>query len=79
MRKIFTDITVANICKANLIQNGQYDVSSEMLEGTYRAIGFSQILLEQNKMSAAESGFLWVLNTSIFYVIDYNFSLIKVD
>ena len=66
-----------SISKANMIQYGKYDVSSGMLKKIYSTIDYGAILREQNRCSAGIDGFLWVLNTGVFFVIDYNFDLIE--
>ena len=62
-----------------MIQSGQYDVPLETLKETYRGVNYSAVLREQNRCSSGTKGFLWVLNTSVFFVIDYNFDLIEGD
>ena len=58
--------------------HGKYDIASEVLKKIYHNIDYRAILLEQNRCSAGIDGFLWVLNTSVFF-IDYNFDLIEGD
>ena len=77
LQGLIKNIIVANICKANMIQYGKYDVSSGMLKKIYSTIDYGAILREQNRCSAGIDGFLWVLNTGVFFVIDYNFDLIE--
>lgn len=77
LRTIFKNIIIANICKANMIQDGKYDIASEALEYNYHKLDYSTILHEQNRCSAGTDGFIWILNTSVFFVIDYNFGLIE--
>lgn len=36
-----------------------------------------KILEKQNDFSGVEDGYIWVLNTCVFIVADYNFSLVK--
>lgn len=79
LQGLIKNIIVANICKANMIQYGKYDIPLETLKETYRGLNYSAVLREQNRCSLGTNGFLWVLNTSVFFVIDYNFDLIEGD
>ena len=78
MRKELCKIIYRNIRKANLIQNGEYNVPcNDMKESLYN-LDFSKILNEQNNCSRDEkNGFVWVLNTSVLLVPNYAFSLIQ--
>ncbi len=46
-------------------------------ENYFNEIDLSEILKKQNLLSDDEKeGFIWVLNTSIFLIVDYNFNLL---
>ncbi len=78
MRKLFVDIIKHNIRKANKIQGGVYSFPDEQIRDIYFDLDFVKILKEENKLSRdAIKGIIMVLNTSIFFVTDYKFSLIE--
>lgn len=80
MRTVFAQIIAHNICKANKIQRGEYNIEKGMLQNCFETLEFEQILKEQNQVSRDElNGFVWVLNTSVFFVPDYKFQLIAVE
>lgn len=75
MRKIFRMIVVLNIQKGIFIQNDDY--LKMKLKIQYEHIDFQKILNIQNRVSEdPERGFIWVLNTCVFLVPDYNFHLL---
>lgn len=77
MREIFKQIICHNICKANQIQNNQYQIEDSKYKQCFRELDLTRILEIQNAASQnMDTGFIWVLNTSVFFVADYNFSLI---
>lgn len=78
MRTIFVHIIVHNICKANKIQRGEYHIEENLLQECFETLELEQILIEQNQVSRdEENGFIWVLNTCVFFVPDYKFQLIE--
>lgn len=77
MREIFRKIILQNVCKANKIQCGKYDISREEYKDCFDKLDLSKILHEQNEMSRDnENGFIWVLNTCVFIIPDYHFDLV---
>lgn len=77
MRKVFNQIILHNICKANRIQKGQYQVENGNYRECFASLDMNDILDVQNLVSQnAQTGFIWVLNTSVFFVAEYNFSLV---
>ncbi len=80
MRKLFKSIIRHNIYKAYSIQGGDYKIPDKDLEDTYFELDFLEILKTENELSRdAVSGIIKVLNTSVFLVSDYRFSLIEAD
>ncbi len=80
MREIFNSIIMQNICKANKILSGGYDIAEEDIESCFNELDYLEILQKQNESSRDEiEGIIWVLNTSVFFVPDYNFDLVKND
>ena len=74
VREIFKQIIVANACKANNIQNGRYSISKT----EYSELDLAEILNKQNLKSAGKfTRCIWVLNTSVFLIADYNYSLVE--
>lgn len=78
MRQIFVQIIRHNICKANQIQNEQYHIEDGLYKQSFESLDLLKILGKQNMVSQdIQNGFIWVLNTSVFFVAEYNFSLVK--
>lgn len=78
MREIFKQIVYHNICKANRIQNNQYQIEDTLYKKYFDKLDLCEILRIQNQASQDEqNGFIWVLNTCIFFIAEYNFSLLK--
>lgn len=75
MRNIFKQIILHNIKKGSNIQkvyiHNNYKKAYELLD-------LSKILEEQNIVSKDKSlGYIWVLNTCVYIIPDYNFKLIQ--
>lgn len=80
MRNEFCKIICRSIRKANLIQNGNYNISDAQLKQSLIDMSAMKILQEQNRCSEDEqNGFIWVLNTSVLIVPDYAFDLVKTE
>lgn len=77
IRNLFVEIIHHNICKANRIQNNTYDIEGENYKECFERLDLGEILNAQNTFSNTSTGFIWVLNTCVFVVADYNFSLIQ--
>lgn len=76
MRGIFQQIILHNICKANRIQKGKYQIEEKDYRDCFDKIDFIEILKIQNSSSKDTiNGFIWVLNTCVFFVAEYNFTL----
>ncbi len=77
MRWMFQQIVIQNICKANKIQNGIYQIEKTKYKVCFEQLDLEKILSIQNEVSRdVENGYIWVLNTCVFIVADYNFSLL---
>lgn len=77
MRDIFKEVIIHNICKGNYIINGQYDIDMHNIENCFYELDYLGILEKQLCDSSDElNGIIWVLNTSVFFVADYNFEFI---
>ena len=78
MRNLFVEIIYHNICKANLILRNTYIIQQEQYIECFEGIDLVTILEKQNASSSSiDSGYIWVLNTCIFVVADYNFALLQ--
>lgn len=76
MRSILQQIILHNICKANRILYGQYAISEDRYRESFERLDLTEILKIQNSVSSDyATGFIWVLNTCIYFVAEYNFSL----
>ena len=63
--------------KAYKIQKRLDILDDNLLEEVYRSLKFETILNEQNRFSSNEvTGLIWVLNTSVLFVAEYNMSLV---
>lgn len=77
MRKMFIQIIRQNICKANHIQNGKYNLEEDKYKQYFEQLDLIEILNSQNLASQDEqNGFIWVLSTCVFVIPEYNFSLV---
>lgn len=76
LRKIFQQIIIHNICKANKIQNGNYYIDQKYYKKYFEKLDFSAILQIQNMESQKDNGYIWVLNTCVFIIAEYNFTLV---
>lgn len=80
MRNIFRQIIYHNICKANRIQNGKYNVENDKLKMCFEHLNLTEVLKTQNLLSKdVNTGIIWVLNTCVFFVAEYNFALVIKD
>lgn len=76
LRDVFNQIIIHNIRKAYVIQSGSINSGSKLVE-QFAAIDERLIVRVQNRASQnALSGFIWVLNTSVFFVPEFNWALI---
>jgi len=79
-RNVLTQIILHNICKANKLQNGVFAVRNEEYRNVFFDIDWTTILSIQNNASRdALLGIIWILNTCITFVPEYNFGLLAVD
>lgn len=77
MRDIFRQIIYHNICKANWIQNRQYFIEQNQYKQCFEGLDLTKILEVQNKSSKdVDTGFIWVLNTCVLFVAEYQFDLV---
>ncbi len=80
MREIFNSIIIQNICKANKILSGEYDIPEDGMESYFNELDYLKILQKQNESSRDDlEGIIWVLNTSVLFVPDYNFDLVRIS
>lgn len=77
IRDIFKQVIYHNICKANRIQYGQYQIPENRYKEYFERLDLTEILKVQNFVSRDDAmGFIWVLNTCIYFVAEYNFRLV---
>lgn len=80
MREMFRQIVIHNVCKANKIQNGLYEIPNRDYRACFEQLDLDEILRIQNEVSREnQNGYIWILNTCVFVIADYNFSLVSVD
>lgn len=76
IREIFRKIIYHNICKANRIQNDRYEIEQDKYKECFEELDLLKIVQVQNRVSRdINTGFIWVLNTCVFFVVEYNFAL----
>lgn len=74
---IISIIVYHNICKAKKICFNSYDIEKNELQESFRSIDLLDVLNRQNEYSDdSYNGIIWVLNTSVFIVPDYNINLL---
>ncbi len=77
LRCVFSEIIIHNICKANKILGGNFNIEAGSLKEQFQQLSDIQILKNQNTASHdVATGFIWVLNTSVLFVAEYNFELV---
>lgn len=77
VRSVFQEIICHNICKANKILNNQYQMKREDYKKCFDNLELTKILHIQNIASRnSNTGYIWVLNTCVFFVAEYNFALV---
>lgn len=68
IRDIFKKIIYHNICKANWIQNRQYQIDGDKYKTCFEELNLAEILKIQNIFSRdVDAGYIWVLNTCVFW------------
>lgn len=76
LRNILKQLIHNNICKASYIQNGQYEIDYDDAAEALNELNLYRILEIQNTKSRNPvTGIVWVLNTSLFLVVEYNSNL----
>lgn len=77
MRSLIQQIIHHNICKANRILYGQYQIPEDKYKEYFERLDLTEILKTQNLVSKDSAmGFIWVLNTCIYFIAEYNFKLV---
>lgn len=77
-RKLFVQIIKHNIYKTNQILTGKYIIQNELMHEYFVDLVLEDVLEKQNIYSRdLLVGVIPVLNTSVFFVPDYNFRLIQ--
>ena len=77
MRYVLSQIAIQNVKKANYIKNGKYEISDQMIRDTYNNLDMLEILESQNALSSPiGENEVFVLNTSILILPDYNTNLV---
>lgn len=77
MKAVFQQIIIHNICKANKLQNGDFEIKPEDYKSCFEQLDFTEILKIQNCSSRdPEDGYIWILNTCVLFIAEYNFKLI---
>lgn len=78
MRCVFAEIILQNIYKTRKIQGLSYFCEQEQLPDYFYRLNLLDILKRQNECSRdSESGIIWVLNTCVLFVADYNLNLLR--
>ena len=77
MRGVLKQVIYHNISKANKIQYGQYQIPENKYKEYFERLDLTEILKVQNLASKDSiTGFIWVLNTCIYFIAEYNFRLV---
>ena len=77
IRGVFKQIIYHNISKANRIQYGLYQIPKNKYKEYFERLNLTEILKMQNLVSKDSAlGFIWVLNTCIYFIAEYNFRLV---
>ncbi len=77
IRGVLKQVIFHNISKANRIQYGQYQIPENRYKEYFERLDLTEILKIQNLASKDSiMGFIWVLNTCIYFIAEYNFKLV---
>lgn len=77
IKSVFKQVIYHNISKANRIQYGQYQIPENKYKEYFERLDLTEILKVQNLASKDSiTGFIWVLNTCIYFIAEYNFRLV---
>ena len=77
IRGVLKQVIFHNISKANRIQYGQYQIPENKYKEYFERLDLTEILKIQNLASKDSiMGFIWVLNTCIYFIAEYNFKLV---
>lgn len=76
IRDVLKQVIYHNISKANRIQHGQYQIPENKYKEYFERLDLTEILKVQNSASKNNlTGFIWVLNTCVYFIPEYNFKL----
>ena len=79
MRSIMVTLALLNIRKAYKLQGGDYHFDSHRISEVYSTISLDDVLKVQNIASSdPQTGVVYILNTSLFIVSDYDIKLLNV-
>lgn len=77
LRNIFRQIICHNIYEAKRIQDGSSRLEDNKYRECFEQLDLIRILMIQNMCSRdVDNGFIWVVNTCVFFVAEYNFKLV---
>ena len=77
IRSVLKHVIYHNVSKANRIQYEQYQIPKNKYREYFERLDLTEILRVQNLASSDNiTGFIWVLNTCIFFIAEYNFRLV---
>lgn len=77
IRDVLKQVIFHNISKANKIQYGQYQIPENKYKEYFERLDLTEILKVQNLASKdSVTGYIWVLNTCIYFIAEYNFRLV---
>ena len=77
IRSVLKHVIYHNVSKANRIQYEQYQIPENKYREYFERLDLTEILRVQNLASSDNiTGFIWVLNTCVFFITEYNFRLV---
>ena len=74
----FQRIIYHNICKANKLLHQEYNISDDDILNAYANLDLKEILCIQNEFCLSDKC-IWILNTCVFFIIEYNKQLLFQD
>ena len=79
-KEVLRQVVFHNIKKANKIQNGNYQVANDDMQGVFLKLKQDDILEKQNIASRDRAnGKISVLSTCVLFIPDYNFNLLGIE
>lgn len=76
-KELFRELVIHNLCKASTITRGTKEISTQIAKDYWETRDYEEILDVENRCSfSSQTGFVYVLATCLFFIVEYNSKLI---